>query len=544
MAGWGVNVGVGGGSQKGSNTIRYRGDNAGLGAGGPLNTLLFGALSDYLNSGALSDMILGGRGFGQSRRFRQYDPFDPTYGYKKRPHGSGSSSTPPGPDGAGGTPRGTPRGQEGGPHEPWAPRTGEDGPVEPWDGAGQEPYRGNPDPGKSYTDPGKVPVDGGAGANMTMTLPPGEGGDAPPDEDWQLGPGATPNPGGEYDYNDEWRGYGTDQNPAWMEWDDAPVEGEGLLGDIGRYGEWNGIEQDLLGDLGWQASGDLMDLENRELGLWERFGNQNQLEKALESDIGWQRSGELSDLEQQEKWGWKDVAGPGQYDELRGKTLTGMVEKPGLSEAEKGAMLSSQVLPIRQALEEQNRAGDARVAASGNAAGRWGASNAASLAAAGQAGQAGRNVQMAAADYMRKDRGEGLQGLGGLQGQIDARKVQGTTGLSNLAGRQRQNQQFGIQAGMGLNEQQRGAQAQAAQGVGNLGQRQRQNTQWGLGAIADLNKQKSDQQLGKIGLQKDLWDSMNQKGQQGADLAARIGSLVAGGQNASGSSSWNAGVSV
>jgi hypothetical protein len=593
----GVNLGGGWSSQNGANTVRYRGDNAGVGAGGPLNYLMFGGLQDYLNSGALSDMILGGRGFGQSRRFRQYDPFDPDYGYLKRP-GTGQENTP------GGNP------SKGGPYNP-KPVDDTD-PEEPIDGPGgweQELMRAFSDAqgengfdvqsfvqaltgaqggaanGAAQLQGGaKAARLGGAGESLVAQAPgtEGGGGSVPPYKNpghAPMGPGAQPDPGRKYGNQDTEIGTGTVHNPEWMQWDDAPVEGEGLLGDIGRYGEWNDIERGLMDALQNHSTGELMDLEDQELGMWNDFGKQNRLERATEDAIGWQRTGELSDLEQQEKWGykgyadptalenevgdaWRGVSGPGQYDELRGETLTGMVEKPGLSDAEKGAMLASQTLPIQQALAAQKREGDARAAATGNAAGRWGASNAMALNAAGQAGQAGRNVQTAAADYMRRDRAEGLEGLGGLQGQIDARKVQGASGLSNLSGQQRQagalslqglsslsdrqrkNQQYGIDAGMNLNAQQRGAQAQAAQGVGGLGQRARANAQWGLSGIADMNKMKSDQGLAKIGLTKDMWDSVNARGDAAADRAARIGGLVAGGQNESGGSSFNAGVSV
>ena len=552
----GFNIGGGWSSQDGANTVRYRGDNAGVGAGGPLNYLMFGGLQDYLNAGALSDMILGGRGFGQSRRFRQYDPFDPDYGYLKRP-------------GEGG----------GGPGNP-----GVSNPTD--EDVGKPPSNKDPEDPKDWEDELMRAFSGAQGEDgfdlqgfiqalsQQGRVSPGDNpGHAP------MGPGAQPDPGRDYGNADTWIGKGPTHNDSWMQWDDAPVEGEGLLGDIDRYGEWNDIERGLMESLQKHSSGDLMDLEEQELNRWNDFGKQNRLERATEDAIGWQRTGELSDLEQQEKWGYKNYAdptalenevgdayrglsGPGQYDDLRGKTLSGMVKNPGLSASEKSAMLASQTLPIQQALQAQQRAGDARAAATGNAAGRWGASNAMALNAAGQAGQAGRNVQTAAADYMRRDRAEGLEGLGGLQGQIDARKTQGASGLANLSGQQRQagalslqglsslsdrqrkNQQYGIDAGMNLNAQQRGAQAQAAQGVGGLGQRARENAKWGLSGIADMNKMKSDQGLARIGLTKDMWDSVNARGDAAADRAARIGGLVAGGQNESGGSSFNAGVSV
>lgn len=536
-----VSGGISGGEQTNRNLIEFLGDKWGLGGmNNPLMATMISSLNDYRNAGALSDMLLGGRGFGQSRRYRQYNPVDPNYGYQRQVI-PGYNAPKPGAGGPGG---------QGGP--------GDGPPGKPPVDFVANAASGSEMPMSRATAPGMESGATGGGAAPTSAgqppdnTPPREGGAHPVGTvghgtPGAMGPGQWDHGGIEGD-KEFWDSLmpqaGPQSNEYWSINDDAPVPGQGLLGDIENYGAWNDIDQRLYDDLGWQAGGDLMDLEGRELGMWERFGGQNQLEKALEGDIGWQRSGELSDLEQQEKWGWKDVAGPGQYDELRGKTLTGMVEKPGLSEAEKGAMLASQTLPIRQALEEQNRAGDARAAASGNAAGRWGASNAASLAAAGQAGQAGRNVQMAAADYMRKDRGEGLQGLGGLQGQIDARKVQGTQGLSSLANRQRQNQQFGIQAGMGLNEQQRGAQAQAAQGVGGLGQRQRQNTQWGLGALADLNKAKSDQSLARIGLTKDMYDTQRQQGNLGLDRLTQLASLARGGYNNTESQSANVGASV
>lgn len=600
----GVNIGGGWSSQNGANTVRYRGDNAGVGAGGPLNYLMFGGLQDYLNSGALSDMILGGRGFGQSRRFRQYDPFDPDYGYLKRGGGNGGGGAGSGNTGGGGPPVHTPTdGDLGDPvdnRDPADPIGWEDELMRAFSGAqgedgfdlqgfiqalsqrgpaqGQASARGVQNVPKSAAAPGGGEslierTDDGTSGNGGRVSPADNPGHAP------MGPGAQPDPGRDYGNQDTWIGTGTDHNPEWMQWDDAPVEGEGLLGDIGRYGEWNDIERGLMDALQNHSTGELMDLEEQELGMWNDFGKQNRLERATEDAIGWQRTGELSDLEQQEKWGyknyadptalenevgdaWRGLGGPGQYDELRGETLTGMVKNPGLSASEKSAMLASQTLPIQQALRAQQRAGDARAAATGNAAGRWGASNAMALNAAGQAGQAGRNVQTDAADYLRRDRAEGLQGLGNLQGQVDARKAQGASGLSNLSGQQRQagalslqglsslsdrqrkNQQFGIDAGMNLNAQQRSAQSQAAQGVGGLGQRARANAQWGLSGIADMNKMKSDQGLAKIGLTKDMWDSVNARGDAAADRAARIGGLVAGGQNESGGSSFNAGVSV
>lgn len=600
---WGLNIGGGFSKSSGENSVRYRGDNSGVRGGGPLNYLMYGGLNDYMNSGALSDMILGGRGFGQSRRFRQYDPFNPDYGYLKRPGedgggGSGGPSVSNPTDGDVGKPPSN--------RDPEDPKDWEDELMRAFSGAqgedgfdlqgfiqalsqqgraqGQTPAQGQASAQgvqnvpKSAAAPGGGEslverVDDGTGGNGGRVFPGNNPGHAP------MGPGAQPDPGRDYGNADDWIGKGPTTNDSWMQWDDAPVEGEGLLGDIGRYGEWNDIERGLMDALQQSSSGELMDLENQELGMWNDFGKQNRLERATEDAIGWQRTGELSDLEQQEKWGYKGYAdptalenevgdayrglsGPGQYDDLRGKTLSGMVEKPGLSDAEKGAMLASQTLPIQQALAAQKREGDARAAATGNASGRWGASNAMALNAAGQAGQAGRNVQTAAADYMRRDRAEGLEGLGGLQGQIDARKVQGASGLSNLSGQQRQagalslqglsslsdrqrkNQQYGIDAGMNLNAQQRGAQAQAAQGVGGLGERARAASQWGISGVADLNKMKSDQGLTKIGLTKDMWDSINAKGQAGADMASRIGSLVAGGQDKSGTSSFQAGVSV
>lgn len=590
----GVNIGGGWSSQNGANTVRYRGDNAGVGAGGPLNYLMYGGLKDYLNSGALSDMILGGRGFGQSRRFRQYDPFDPDYGYLKRP-GTGQENTPGGGEGET-DPKGPGGGgfnldPDGGERTQLDMRAiadamkgvlGEGFDVDEF----VQAFTGGQGPtAQPQTQGGaKAARLGGAGESLVAQAPGAEGGggSVPPYRNpghAPMGPGAQPDPGRDYGNQDTEIGTGTVHNPEWMQWDDAPVEGEGLLGDIGRYGEWNDIERGLMDALQNHSTGELMDLEDQELGMWSDFGKQNRLERATEDAIGWQRTGELSDLEQQEKWGyknyadptalenevgdaWRGLGGPGQYDELRGETLTGMVKNPGLSTSEKSAMLASQTLPIQQALQAQQRAGDARAAATGNAAGRWGASNAMALNAAGQAGQAGRNVQTDAADYLRRDRAEGLQGLGNLQGQVDARKAQGASGLSNLSGQQRQagalslqglsslsdrqrkNQQFGIDAGMNLNAQQRGAQAQAAQGVGGLGQRARANAQWGLSGIADMNKMKSDQGLTKIGLTKDMWDSVNARGDAAADRAARIGGLVAGGQNESGGSSFNAGVSV
>ena len=553
MGGVGVNAGYGSSSGSGSNSVRYRGDNSGLSGGGTINDLLFAGLGDYANSGAMSDLIMGGQGFGQSRRYRQYDPYDKNYGYMTKQHG-------------GGTPTGNPAGPGGG-----APP-----------GTPKNPETGNGTKAPHGEDPYSMALAPGAEEQVTQ---PGAPGGAPRGPGNELGPGQQPNPidpeTGKpyYSYDSLGREGAYEQNPQWFRNDDAPVEGQGLLGDVQNYGQRTAIDDRLENDLGWQAGGDLMDLESRELGRWEDFGKQNQIEKASEDAIGWQRTGALSDLEQEEKWGYtnyadatdlenevgdsyRGLAGPGQYDAMRGKTLTDMVQNPGLSSSEKSSMKASQLLPIQAALEAQKLEGNARQAATGNAAGRWGASNAMALNAAGQAAQAGRNVELDSANILRQDRAQGLSGVGDLQGQIDARKAQGAQGLSNLSGQQRQAgalslsglsnvasksrdaQQYGINAGMQLNDQQRNAQATAAQGVGGLGQRQRANTQWGLGALSDFGKQKDDQALQKIGVQTDLWKNIKDQGNAGADRAAQLAGLAAGGQNAQGSSSFNAGVSV
>lgn len=549
----GVGGGVSWGSEKGQNGVDYFGNAPNwmyYNNYSPLAQLLMRSMGGGNNQGALADLLLNGKGFGRSRRFDMYDQYPDgvqTQPGNPQPTGNASPKVAAAKKAsaqAGGLAGGGQKTQVGGDtsmnlmasglpsnRPDWAyPDPGGVGDTyngSSWSGgAGAEGNWGNDSP--SQSDSSDNTAGPGWGVRGDTGATGGGGGDAGGDG------------GGSITQID----YGPGGNPNYNFWDDSPDEGAGLLGAINNYGAYNDIDNRLKNDLGWQAGGDLMDLENQEKGLWDQFGKQNRLESATEDAIGWQRSGDLSDLEQQEKWGWNDVKGPGQYDQLRGDTLTGMVKNPGLSASEKASRLGAQTLPVQQALEAQQRQGDIRQAATGNAAGRWGASNAAALNAAAQNAQAGRDVETAAADYMRKDRAEGLGGLGSLQGQIDARKVQGVTGLSNLAGKQRANQQFGIQAGMGLNEQQRGAQSQAAQGIGNLGQRQRANTQWGLGALSDFNKNKQGQQLQGIGLKKDLYDTTLGQENKDLDRATQIASLVSGGTMGSSGSGGNVGVSV
>jgi hypothetical protein len=573
---WGVNAGYNWGSSGNVADIIRRGDNAGLSGGGPLNTLLFQGLNDYFNSGALTDMIKGGAGFGQSRRYRQYNPYDEQYGYlDRRQGGVGGGGGGGGTGGATNTPEGTE-------------------PVNP------DPY-GN-DPGWDYGPGGKPPMGGNMTGKASAQGAPGMSQSVAPGQEEsvtnvkgrevdprRLGPGQQPtdwydpnDPYGENQYNDPLVGQGhhTGGNQYWGQNDDAPVEGQGLIGEILGYGRNpTAIDQRLTKDLGWQAGGDLMDLENQELGAWKKFGQRNNTEKNIEDQLGWWQKGELTDLEQQEKHGFKDfanatdlenevgnswrgVAGPGQYDPLRGDTLTSMVGSKGYSPTERGAMMGSSLLPIQQALEAQKLEGDARQAATGNAAGRWGASNAMALNAAGQASQAGREIEMGSAQQARQDRAQGLEGLGGLQGQIDARKVQGAQGLaglsgqqrdagalslqglSNLAGKQRDSQKFGMNTGLALNDQMRGAQAMSAQGIGGLGQRQRANTQWGLEALSGQNQNQKNDRLTGIGLTNDFMNKERDFGMQGANLAAGIGSLEAGTSDKAKSSGGSVGVSV
>ena len=546
-AGAGGSFGFSGGTNRNDSLVDYFGSDV-------LKKMLQGSADDYMNSGAMSDMLLGGRGFGQSRRYRQYNPVDPDYGYQRQIipgyNGPGGEGTPENP-GRGVRP--DPPGKPG--VDMVATASGGEMPYSRATAGGDtgRPTGSTPPPAGSTPPPGSAPPTGYQTPDGWVdNSPPREGGAHPVGTvghgtPGPMGPGQWDHGGIEGD-KEFWdslkRMEGPQSNQNWNRHDDAPVEGEGLLGDIDRYGEWSDLDRALADAFGWQSSGELSDLEQQEKWGWDKFGKQNQLERALEDSIGWQRSGALSDLEQQEKSAWGNLAGPGQYDELRGRTLTGMVEKPGLSASEASALRSSRLLPIGEALEAAKLEGDARQAATGNAAGRWGSSNRMRLDAAKQASQAGRETELDLANIMRQDRSEGLGGLGSLQGQIDARKAQGTQGLSNLAGRQRSAQQFGIQSGMGLNEQQRGAQAMANQGISGLGQRQRANQQWGLGGLSDLNKQKSEQELGRIGLTKDMWDSINSRGDAAADRAAKIGSLVAGGNSESGGSGWNAGVSV
>lgn len=491
MSGIPVNVGVGGswGSGSGSSDLTY------FGAPGqgfnPLMALMMGGLNDYMNSGALTDLIKGGAGFGQSRRYRQYNPYDPEHGFVSRNPNAGGN-------------------QGGG-------------------------------PGPKPQDPGTGAPTGPKGNNMAQSLAPGaeervtnaQGREVDPRA---MGPGQQPadwydpdDPYGRGHFDEPGVGQGPISNQYWAQHDDAPVEGQGLIGEILGYGQGpNDIDQRLAKDLGWQAGGDLMDLENRELGAWEKFGQRNNTEKNIEDQLGWWQKGELTDLEQEDKWNWKNLANPGQHDALRGDTLTGMVGSKGYSPTERNAMMGASLLPIQQSLEAQKLEGDARQAATGNAAGRWGASNAMALNAAGQASQAGRDIEMGSAQQARQDRAQGLEGLGGLQSQVDQRKMASAQGASNLASRQRESQKFGMNTGLALNDQMRGAQAMSAQGIGGLGQRQRANTQWGLEALSGQNQNMKNDRLTGIGLRNDFMNQERDAGMAAANMAAGIGSLNTG----------------
>lgn len=557
----GVNVGYGWGSQKGNTGVQYYGDMPNWMYWNdytPMDQLLLRSMAGGNNQGALADMIMGGQGFGRSRRFGQYSQYPsgnppPTTSV---PGGQTGNQTPPPP--AGGPNKAFVGGAAGGEDPsnvasgmpstiPTMPGFAPGGPGD-WDG------------GEGYVGP---PI-GGTGNNT------GGGGGAT---------GGTGGPGGGGGGGTRITDYGPSGNPNYNMWDQEPDQNAGLLGEILNYGNPNEIDERLLKDLGWQASGDLMDLESQEKGLWDKFGKQNQNEKAVDDTANWFRGGDLSSLEQEAKWGyknygdatdlenevgdaWRGVAGPGEYDPLRGKTLTEMVGSKGYSPTERSAMMGSSLLPIQQALEAQKLEGDARQAATGNAAGRWGASNAMSLAAAGKAADAGRAIETGSAEQARTDRLQGLSGLGGLQGQIDARKVQGASGLQNLSGQQRaaglasiqgqhgiaqdqrQNQLAGMSTLMQSNQQQRDAQATAAQGIGGLGQRQRANTQWGLGALSGQNDAMKNDKLTGIGLRKDLYDTAADQEARDLDRAAQIGSLVRGGTSGGSSSGGNVGVSV
>ncbi len=225
-------------------------------------------------------------------------------------------------------------------------------------------------------------------------------------------------------------------------------------------------------------------------------------------------------------------------------------------------MMGTSLLPIQQQLEAQKLEGDARQAATGNAAGRWGASNAMALNAAGLASQAGRDIEMGSAATARQDRAQGLEGLGSLQNQIDARKAQSASGLaglsgqqrqagalslsglSNLASKQRANQQFGIGAAANANQQQRQNQAMSNEAISGLGQRQRQNQMAGLAGLSGQNAAQKQDQVTGMGLTKDLMDSTDAREQAGTNVAAQLSSLVAGGKNTGSATGGSAGVSV
>ena len=545
------------GSANNANQIRYRGDNSGLSGGGPLNTLLLGGLQDYLNSGALSDMLLGGAGFGQSRRYRQYDPFDPYYGYMPRSEGGRAPGTgnpenqiPPGDDGGGG-----------------APLPGGDQFNKATVNSGMNNVAGVPS-----TTPPPSSAKGGYDPNVGHPVYNGP-----------QGPGQQPLPEGANPddwYNYPWTGNGDESyNDQWWQHDEAPVEGQGLLGEVAGLGKQNDIDARLKNDLGWQSTGDLMDLEMRGLTGLENYGKQNWNEKATDDMANWFRGGELSGLEQTglnayKNYGnatdlegevgnsWRGVAGPGEYDPLRGKTLTDLVGSKGFSTDERAKMMGSSLLPIQQALEAQKLEGDARQAATGNAAGRWGASNAMALNAAGQASQAARDIDLASANMARQERAQGLEGLSGLQNQIDQRKVQGASGLQGLSGQQRQaqlasvqgqnqaaqdqrqNQLAGMNTAMQSNAQQRAAQLASTQGIGQMGQNQRANTQWGLQNLGAFNEQQKQNALAGYGARKDMYDTVKGAGDTAANRAAQLASLAAGSQDSSSQSGGSAAVSV
>lgn len=572
----GVNVGYGWGSQKGNTGVQYYGDMPNWMYWNdytPMDQLLLRSMAGGNNQGALADMIMGGQGFGRSRRFGQYAQYPsgnppPTTSV---PGGQTGNQAPPPP--AGGPNKAFVGGAAGG--EDPNNMASELPSNEPdWTNINDPKYRpGTTHYGSWNNDPDYDlfnPANGGPGGSASG----GEGGSGAFGGNSPLPPGTT---GG--DASNRITDYGPAGNPNYNMWDQEPDQNAGLLGEILNYGNPNEIDERLLKDLGWQASGDLMDLESQEKGLWDKFGKQNQNEKAVDDTANWFRGGDLSSLEQEAKWGyknygdatdlenevgdaWRGVAGPGEYDPLRGKTLTEMVGSKGYSPTERSAMMGSSLLPIQQALEAQKLEGDARQAATGNAAGRWGASNAMSLAAAGKAADAGRAIETGSAEQARTDRLQGLSGLGGLQGQIDARKVQGASGLQNLSGQQRaaglasiqgqhgiaqdqrQNQLAGMSTLMQSNQQQRDAQATAAQGIGGLGQRQRANTQWGLGALSGQNDAMKNDKLTGIGLRKDLYDTAADQEARDLDRAAQIGSLVRGGTSGGSSSGGNVGVSV
>lgn len=587
MSSWQIGGGYNWGGQEGENHVGYVGNSVDA-LRGYLGQLINGGTAGYENSGAMYDMLMGGRGFGQSRRYDQYNPYSKTYGYlAPRPLGAGGSKPPeqqvpgsPDPGNSGG----------GSPEDP----------VQSDPGDGGYTGGGGPGPGGygdgTGTGPGGGPQGGGV-PNGNKTAP-GPGGQSAlketprndtgmpigPSPVGALGPGQQ-DPNDWYDPDDP---HGLDQyggqemggpGGGWNVNDDAPVEGQGYLGDVENYGKPTALDDRLVSDYGWQAGGDLSDLEQEDKWNWQKYGQKNADEAANDEAINWQRGGELSDLEQQEKWGfknyanatdlenevgdsWRGVAGPGQYDPLRGDTLSGMVGSKGYSPTERSAMMGSSLLPIQQQLQAQQIAGDARQAATGNAAGRWGASNANALNAAGLASQAGRDIEMGSAATARQDRAQGLEGLGGLQSQIDARKVQGASGLqdlsgqqrqagavslgglSNLAGKQRANQQFGIGAAANASQQQRQNQALANEGISGLGQRQRQNQMAGLNALSGQNAAQKQDKLAGMGLKKDLMDSVDARGQAEANRAAQLASLVAGGGSTADSSGGSAAVSV
>ncbi len=276
---WGVNAGYNWGGQEGENQVGYVGNSVDA-LRGYLGQLINSGVAKSSNAGALYDMILGGKGFGQSRRYNQYDPYNKTYGYldERKPKGN------------------TGEGPAGGGPKPQNPNTGTGG-VGTGDGTGGPTGDQGRPTGTLKTAPGSADGKTGEG-NAPGAL--GSGQQDP--NDWY----DPEDPSGINQYGAEELG---GPGNGWNVNDDAPVEGQGYLGEVLSYGRNpNEIDRALTGAYGWQSSGELSDLEQQDKWNWQNYGQRNAGEAANDEAISWQRGGDLSDLEQQEKWGFKNYA--------------------------------------------------------------------------------------------------------------------------------------------------------------------------------------------------------------------------------------------